>query len=61
MLIIMFTGSLVGSVLGGRYSDYTYRKLKDEREGKGSPEVQFDPPSFDRCATSDHSDFWLPL
>lgn len=33
------TGSAVGSVIGGRWSDYIMTKMKNENEGRWYPEV----------------------
>ena len=35
----MYLGSMAGSILGGRWSDYSLRRLKAENGGVGSPEV----------------------
>ncbi|KAF9502098.1 vacuolar DHA amino acid exporter [Pleurotus eryngii] len=40
VLLSFGMGSLGGSLLGGRYSDYTYRKLKKGNGGKSSPEMR---------------------
>ncbi|KAL4266522.1 MFS transporter superfamily protein [Pleurotus pulmonarius] len=40
VLLSFGLGNLAGSVLGGRYSDYTYRKHKNECEGRASPETR---------------------
>ncbi|KAJ8690656.1 hypothetical protein PTI98_012065 [Pleurotus ostreatus] len=40
VLLSFGIGSLGGSLLGGRYSDYTYRKLKEGNGGKSSPEMR---------------------
>ncbi|KAL4266521.1 MFS transporter superfamily protein [Pleurotus pulmonarius] len=40
VLLSFGIGSLGGSLLGGRYSDYTYRKLKERNGGKSSPEMR---------------------
>ncbi|KAF4568437.1 hypothetical protein EYR36_010448 [Pleurotus pulmonarius] len=39
-LLSLGIGSLAGSVLGGRYSDYTFRVLKEANGGVGCPEMR---------------------
>ncbi|SCZ96761.1 BZ3500_MvSof-1268-A1-R1_Chr4-1g06694 [Microbotryum saponariae] len=40
VLLCLGTGNFIGSVLGGRYSDYVFNKLKAKSGGKGSPEMR---------------------
>ncbi|KAJ8516988.1 hypothetical protein ONZ45_g5755 [Pleurotus djamor] len=40
VLLAFGIGSLAGSLIGGRYSDYTFRKLKDANGGQSSPEMR---------------------
>ncbi|KAL4256353.1 MFS transporter superfamily protein [Pleurotus pulmonarius] len=40
VLLSLGIGSLAGSVLGGRYSDYTFRVLKEANGGVGCPEMR---------------------
>ena len=44
-------GSLVGSVLGGRYSDHVFRKLKARNGGTSQPEVRLSLPLFHSIST----------
>lgn len=45
LTVIMFLGSMCGSILGGRFSDYSLRRLKEKNGGKSNPEVCL-PPSL---------------
>ncbi|GAA93814.1 uncharacterized protein L969DRAFT_70268 [Mixia osmundae IAM 14324] len=40
VLLAFGVGNIVGSVGGGRYSDYVLRRLKDKAGGKGVPEMR---------------------
>lgn len=40
VLLAFGIGNVVGSVGGGRYSDYVLRKMKERNGGKGEPEVR---------------------
>ncbi|SCV74455.1 BQ2448_8094 [Microbotryum intermedium] len=40
VLLCFGTGNFLGSVGGGRYSDYVFNKLKAKSGGKGSPEMR---------------------
>lgn len=40
VLLAYGVGSLLGSLLGGRYSDYVFKKLREKANGKGSPEMR---------------------
>lgn len=43
MLTHVWIGSLFGSVLGGRYSDHVFRKLKAQNGGTSQAEVSCTP------------------
>ncbi|GAA5853337.1 hypothetical protein JCM8547_000289 [Rhodosporidiobolus lusitaniae] len=40
VLLAFGLGNVLGSVGGGRYSDYTLKRLKDKNGGKGEPEMR---------------------